>query len=111
MTVRTQNLKEIREFYERAEHAPIVLLSEEEARSLLEARVMKDEMGVNWYRDVDLIADDSFDEFCEEMAYDIGDVQRGGVAAGLIDWGKYAERVCFDYKAVIYMDEKWWYRA
>jgi hypothetical protein len=64
-----------------------------------------------WNRNATLIADTDWVYFCEDMAYDIGEISKNSSVTTCVDWEKWANMVRQDYKQVNFNDETWWVRA
>jgi hypothetical protein len=72
----------------------------------------------DWESGVTLINDDYFQEYAEELAYDIGAIDRdAGWPLGCIDWEQAAEELQMDYMSIefasqYYSDQQtYWGRA
>jgi hypothetical protein len=64
----------------------------------------------NWYP-VTMIRDSYFQEYAEEMADDIGAIDRNATwPCNCIDWERAAEELQIDYSSVEFDGETYWYR-
>lgn len=51
-----------------------------------------------------LINKSYFTKYCEEFAYDLGEISRDSLMSNYIDWGKYAEDCKMDYTIITFED-------
>lgn len=56
----------------------------------------------NYARGSNLISESIFAEYCEEFAYDTGDISRDSQMAFYVDWDKYAEDMKMDYTTITF---------
>lgn len=72
---------------------------------------LKDEIGSPWDDGVYLIGEDNFTEHAEQLAEDIGAIERGASwPCNHIDWRQAAEDLKSDYSTVDYDGEMYYYR-
>lgn len=57
-----------------------------------------------------LIADHYFEQYCEQLAEDIGYVGDGNPMSSYIDWERWANDCKMDYAAVEFQGTTFWYR-
>lgn len=62
-----------------------------------------------WYP-VTMIKDDYFEDYCQELLEDIGDIPRDFPHYIVIDWGKTCENIQQDYSEVEFGDYTYLYR-
>lgn len=72
---------------------------------------LKQDLDYCWKDNAALIRSSDFTEFAMELLYESGDLHKGGIADGLIDWDKAAEVIEQDYRLCTYDDEDYWVRA
>lgn len=81
----------------------------DELKNLVELR---DEIGSPWDGGVYLISEDNFTEHAEQLAEDIGAIERSASwPCNYIDWNRAAEDLKNDYSTVDYDGETYYYRA
>ena len=84
---------------EGAEHKQIVELEQEINSS-------------EWQHGLELIADSYFEEYAEQLADDIGAIDRNAIwPVNCIDWEKAARELQMDYSSVDFDGETYWYRS
>lgn len=75
-------------------------LNEDELERLAALRELDNDLQdlASWaYNEPNAIAEPEFEEYAEELAYDIGMVERDSQIANYIDWEKWARDVKYDY--------------
>lgn len=78
---------------------------------LLQLIQLRDEIGSPWNDGVYLISEDNFTEHAEQMAEDIGAIERSASwPCNHIDWNRAAEDLKCDYSTVDYDGETYYYR-
>ena len=70
----------------------------EEGESIMELRDDCD----SYARGSSLINESYFTEYCEEFAYDCGEISRDGSMAVYVDWDRYAEDCKMDYTTITF---------
>lgn len=88
--------------------------AEDDAHELTNLRALADEGegSPDWADGVTLIADHHFEDYAQELAEDIGAIQRDAAwPASHIDWTAAAEALKQDYFSVTYGDATYWIRA
>ena len=60
--------------------------------------------------DVTLIPDDEFEDYAEEMAYDVGFVTRDSTISSYIDWERWADACKMDYTTITFDGDDYLYR-
>lgn len=84
-------------------------LADDEAERLKELRDLQEELGGDFNGDEQtLIPDDEFEDFCREMAYDVGYVEEDSALEGYIDWEKWAQDCQMDYINVDFDGREYW---
>lgn len=56
----------------------------------------------DYARGSNLISESVFGEYCEEFAYDTGEISRDSQMAFYVDWDKYAEDMKMDYTTITF---------
>jgi len=51
-----------------------------------------------------------FEDYCEDMAYDVGYVERGSSISYYVDWEKWASDCAMDYTSVTFDGTDYYYR-
>ena len=88
-------------------------LDEDEILELAELRQLQDECvrHPNWEDGVTLIADDYFIEYTQELAEDLGYVERQvSWPYTCIDWDRAARELQYDYFTVEFYGQRYWVR-
>lgn len=81
----------------------------EEATELHSLRSLIDDIGT--CGGMTLISEREFPNYCEETAYDIGEVERDSGIVGYIDWERYAEDIKIDWHEVDFDGETYLIRS
>jgi len=72
---------------------------------------LKDEVGGEWSYGVQLIPEDDFEDYCQDMCEDIGDIPKDMPSYIVIDWDATCKNLKQDYSSVEYLGETYLYRA
>ena len=78
---------------------------------LEELRNLKDEVGGEWEYGVQLIPEDDFEDYCQELCEDIGDIPKDMPSYIVIDWEATCNNLRSDYSETTFRDETYLYRA
>jgi DNA repair exonuclease SbcCD ATPase subunit len=83
----------------------------DERKELEELRSLSEEVGSEWRHGVTLIPESEFEDYCQELVSDIGDLPRDLPGYIVIDWGATANNLRADYSSTTYQGEDYLYRA
>lgn len=87
---------------------------DEDGQELKKLLALQDEASSSpdWQHGEALIADGYFEEYAQELAEDIGAIQKGATWPNdCIDWEEAASRLKQDYYSVTYGETEYWIRA
>ena len=104
-----KELDELRDQKDDAEGDEDVLgLDEGEEERLTALLELEEALGPG--SDVTLIPDDEFEDYAEEMAYDVGFVERNSTISSYIDWERWADDCKSDYTTITFDGDDYLYR-
>ncbi len=103
-----KELDELRDTKDDAEEDADLALDEEEEERLAALIELEEALGPG--SDVTLIPDHEFEDYAEEMAYDVGFVERSSTIASYIDWERWATDLEMDYTRVEFDGGDYLYR-
>ena len=83
-------------------------LDEEEEERLTALLELEEALGPD--SDVTLIPDDEFEDYAEEMAYEVGFVEQNSTISSYIDWERWAEDCKMDYTTITFDGDDYLYR-
>jgi len=86
-------------------------LDSDKLRELEELQSLKDEVGSEWEYGVQLIPEDDFVEYCQELCEDIGDIPKNIPSYIVIDWDATSNNLRQDYSETEFRGETYLYRA
>lgn len=102
-TMDTDKLDELRESVKDAETALLEWDAEDEGQELKALLALQDEAegyASGWKYGAELIREDYFTDYCQELVIDIGDLPKDIPDYLVIDWDKTADNLKADYKEV-----------
>lgn len=79
----------------------------EELSSLLKLQEQGETCG-DWEHGATLIRDSYFEQYAQDFASDIGEIDTNGHMSGYIDWDRYAADLQVDYTQVEFSGETYW---
>ena len=86
-------------------------LDPDKLRELEELQSLQDEIGSEWKHGVQLIPEEDFEAYCQELCEDIGDIPKDMPSYIVIDWEATCNNLRQDYSETEFRGETYLYRA
>jgi hypothetical protein len=86
-------------------------MEDEDADELEELENLKEEVGREWDHGVQLIPEDDFVDYCQELCEDIGDLPKDLPGYIVIDWDATSNNLRQDYSETTFRGETYLFRA
>ena len=96
---------------EKAEEMEEALMPNDDIKELEELKALEEEVGGEWRHGVQLIPEDDFEAYCQELCEDIGDIPKDLPHYIVIDWKATCNNLRHDYAEIEFQGETYLYRV